>query len=58
MQCICELRKEKIEPGLYLAKQVCRWKDEMISVEIDIKITGMMHGLQMARKTIMAQFCD
>ena len=24
-----------------LGKKVCRWKDEMISVEIDIKITGM-----------------
>ena len=41
MQCLCVLRKEKIEPGLNLANQVCRWKDEMISVEIDIKITGI-----------------
>ena len=39
MQCICMLRKEKIEPGLNLANQVRRWKDELISVEIDIKIT-------------------
>ena len=39
MQCICVLRKEKIEPGLNLANQVRRWKDELISVEIDIKIT-------------------
>ena len=40
MQCICVLRKEKIELGLNLANQECRWKDEFISVEIDIKITG------------------
>ncbi len=40
MQCICTLRKEKIEPGINLANQVCRWKDEMISVKIYIKITG------------------
>ena len=41
MQCICVLRKEKDEPGINLANQVCRWKDEMISVEIDIKIIGI-----------------
>ena len=41
MQCICMLRKGKIEPGLNLANQECRWKDELISVEIDIKITGI-----------------
>ena len=35
------LRKEKIKPGLNLANQACRWKDELISVEIDIKITGI-----------------
>ena len=40
MQCICVLRKGKDEEGINLANQVCRWKDEMISVEIDIKITG------------------
>ena len=39
MQCICMLRKEKKDQGINLANQVCRWKDEMISVEIDIKIT-------------------
>ena len=41
MQCICELRKEKIESGLNLENQECHWKDELISVEIDIKITGI-----------------
>ena len=41
MQCICVLQKEKIDQGINLANQVCRWKDEMISVEIDIKITGI-----------------
>ena len=28
------------EQGSNLANQACHWKDEMISVEIDIKITG------------------
>ena len=40
MQYICRLPKEKIDQGLKLTNQVCRWKDELISVEIDIKITG------------------
>ena len=40
MQCICVLREENDEQGINLANQVCRWKDEMISVEIDIEITG------------------
>ena len=35
------LRKEKIELGLNLENQVRHWKDELISVEIDIKITGI-----------------
>ena len=33
------IQKEKIEPGLNLANQVRLWKDELILVEIDIKIT-------------------
>ena len=37
---MCVLQKKKDEQGIKLANQVCRWKDEMISVEIDIKITG------------------
>ena len=40
MQCICVLRKENDEHGSNLANQACHWKDEMIWVEIDIKITG------------------
>ena len=40
MQCICELRKEKIEPGLNLENQEFHSKYELISVEIDIKIAG------------------
>ena len=40
MRCICVLRKENDEQGSNLANQACHWKDEMISVEIDIKITG------------------
>ena len=40
MQCICVLQKEKKDQGINLANQVFRWKDEMIPVEIDIKITG------------------
>ena len=39
MQCICMVRKGKLKAGLNLANQVCHWKDEMILVEIDIKIT-------------------
>ena len=31
--------KKKDEQGINLANQACRWKDEVISVEIDIKIT-------------------
>ena len=30
-----------IEPGLNLENQECHWKGELISVEIDIKITGI-----------------
>ena len=40
MRCVCVLWKKKDEQGINLANQVCRWKDEMISVEINIKITG------------------
>ena len=40
MRCICVLRKENDEHGSNLTNQACHWKDEMISVEIDIKITG------------------
>ena len=29
----------KDEKGINLANQVCRWKDEVISVEVDIRIT-------------------
>ena len=39
MRYICMLRKENDEQGSNLANQACHWKDEMISVEIDIKIT-------------------
>ena len=41
MRCLCVLRKENDEHGSNLANQACHWKDEMISVEIDIKITGI-----------------
>ena len=40
MRCICVLRKENDEKGSNMANQACHWKDGMISVEIDIKITG------------------
>ena len=33
-------RRKNDQQGSNLANQACRWKDEMISVEIDIKITG------------------
>ena len=41
MRCICMIWKGMIEPGLNLEKQECHWKGEVISVEIDIKITGI-----------------
>ena len=41
MQCICVLRKEKIDQEINLENQVCLWKDDFISIEIDIKITGI-----------------
>ena len=41
MRCICIIRKEMIEPGLNLENQECHSKDELISVEIDVKITGI-----------------
>ena len=40
MRCVCVLQKKKDEQGINLANQVCHWKYEMISVEINIKITG------------------
>ena len=51
MQCICVLRKGKNELGINLANKVCHWKDEMISVEIDIKITGFGCTLSKWRTT-------
>ena len=41
VQCIWILQKGKDEQGRNLANQVCRWKDGVISVEIDMKITGI-----------------
>ena len=41
MRCICMMCKGMIEPGLNLGIQVYHWKVEVISVEIDIKITGI-----------------
>ena len=41
MRCICMFQKGKIEPGLNLENQECHWKDELISVEIEIKLTGI-----------------
>ena len=40
MQCIFMFRKGKFEPGLNLENQECHWKEELLSVEIGIKITG------------------
>ena len=39
MQCICVLQKRKNDQGINWANQVCHWKDEVILVEIDIRIT-------------------
>ena len=41
MWCICMIWKGMIEPGLNLENQECHWKGELISVETDIKITGI-----------------
>ena len=41
MGSICMIYKGMIEPGLNLEIQECQWKGEVISVEIDIKITGI-----------------
>ena len=41
MRCICMICQGMIEPGLNMEIQVCHWKGEVISVEIDIKITGI-----------------
>ena len=40
MQRVCVLREENDEQGSNLENQAFHWKDEMISIEIDIKITG------------------
>ena len=40
VQCIWVLRKGKDDHGIKLANQACHWKDGVISVEINIKITG------------------
>ena len=41
MRCICVLRKKKDEQGSNLANQACHWKDEMKSLENDIKNAGI-----------------
>ena len=41
MGCICMIWKGMIEAGLNLEIQECHWKGEVISDEIDIKITGI-----------------
>ena len=47
--------RKKDEQGINLANQVCRWKDEMISVEIDIRITGFGYTVckRQARQDMM-----
>ena len=41
MRCICVLRKKNDEPGLNMEIQVCHWKDEMKTLENDIKNAGI-----------------
>ena len=41
MRCICMICKGMNEPGLNLEIQVCHWKDEMKSLENDIKNAGI-----------------
>ena len=40
-RCTCMIWTWMIEPGLNMEIQECRWKGEVISVEIYIKITGI-----------------
>ena len=56
MRCVCVLRKKKDEQGSNLANKVCHWKDEMISVEIDIKITG--NGCTVCRGIVTADVLE
>ena len=39
--CICKILQGMHEPSLNLEIQVCHWKDEMKSLENDIKNTGI-----------------
>ena len=41
MRCICMICEGMIEPGLNFEIQEFHWKGEVISVEIDIKNTGI-----------------
>ena len=41
MRCICMICKGMNEPGLNLEIQVWHWKDEMKSLENDIKNAGI-----------------
>ena len=41
VQCIWVLRKGKDDHGINLENQVCHWKDEMKSLENDIKNAGI-----------------
>ena len=39
--CICKISQGMHEPSLNLGIQVCHWKDEMKSLENDIKNIGI-----------------
>ena len=39
--CICKMGQGMHEPSLKLEIQVCNWKDEMKSLENDIKNAGI-----------------
>ena len=39
--CICKIWQGMHEPGLNLEIQVCHWKDEVKSLENDIKNAGI-----------------
>ena len=41
MRCICMIGQGMHEPGLNLEIQECHWKDEMKSLENDIKNAGI-----------------
>ena len=58
MRCLCKIWQGMNEPGLNLEIQVCHWKDEMKSLENDIKNANRSYGLEMASDSNMTPVSD